>query len=166
MLKTIFIGVIALVVAALMAFVLIGRERSWEIIAGSPDRGFYDFATAARSPTENDALACGPGLCGNPDFEIAPVDGAPETVIAELAARLLAIDSLARRVDDEADPLAARFVTYSPLMRFPDVIHLRTTRLADGRTGIMAYARAQLGQKDFRKNRARLETLLETLPDS
>lgn len=165
MLKFLFI-VIALVVAVLATFVLGGREQSWEVIAGSPDRGDYDFARARRSSSGNDALACSPGLCENPDFEIEPVDVEPEVAIATLTEQLLANDPLARRVDDGADQLAVRFITYSPVMRFPDVIHLRTTRLADGLTGVMAYARAQLGKSDFGKNRARLEDLLATLSDS
>ncbi|MDP3525315.1 MAG: DUF1499 domain-containing protein, partial [Hoeflea sp.] len=128
-------------------------------IAGSPDRGQHDFSAGARSPSPNDALACSPGLCENPDFELAPVDDAPPAAIERLAQRLLAGDSLARRVDDRTDPARARFVTHSPLMRFPDVIHLEARALPDGRTGLMAYAAAQLGSSDMGKNRARLEAL-------
>ena len=45
-------------------------------------------------------------------------------------------------------------------MRFPDVIHLEARPMPDGRTGIMAYAAAQIGKSDLGKNRARLEALL------
>jgi uncharacterized protein (DUF1499 family) len=160
MLNTIVWAFLALIAIAILAFVLIGRERSWEMIAGSPDRGHYDFAVGARSPSGNDALACSPGLCESADFDIAPFEDAPEIAIERLAQRLLASDPLAHRVDDGTDAAKARFVTYSPVMRFPDVIHLQAIRMSDGRTGVMAYARAQLGRKDFGKNRARLEALL------
>lgn len=159
MLKSIILGVIILIGAAIAAFILIGRERSWELLAGLPDRGPHDFAANRRSPTPNDALACSPGLCADPDFEIAPVDDAPAIAIERLSLRLVATDPLARRVDDRKDPTKARFVTYSPLMRFPDVIHLEARPLPDGRTGLMAYARAQLGSGDRGKNRERLEAL-------
>ncbi len=159
MLKTIFLGIIVLVGAAVAAFVIIGRERSWELLAGSPDRGPRNFSTDQRSPTPNDALACSPGLCTEPDFEIAPVDDAPAIAIERLSQRLTNNDALARRVDDRKNPTKARFVTYSPLMRFPDMIHLEAKAMPDGRTGIMAYAHAQLGGKDMGKNRARLEAL-------
>ena len=161
MLKTILLGVVALIGIAVLAFVLIGRERCWELIAGPADGGQYDFAAGKRSPTANDALACSPGLCNDPDFTIAPVNEAPAAVIEQLSQRLADTDPQSGRVDDGSDPTRARFVTYSAVMRFPDVIHLEAVTMADGRTGLMAYSRAQLGKSDFGKNRARLESLLE-----
>lgn len=159
MLKTVLLCALLLVGAAIAAFILTGRERSWELVAGSPDRGPRDFSTAQRSPTNNDALACSTGLCTEPDFEITPFDDAPAIAIERLSQRLLASDPLARRVDDRKDTNKARFVTYSPLMRFPDVIHLEARAMPHGRTGIMAYARAQLGKSDLGKNRDRLKAL-------
>jgi uncharacterized protein (DUF1499 family) len=161
MLKTILWSAAALVCAALVGLALIGRERSWALIAGSPDRGQYDFDAGRRSPTDNDALVCSPGLCANADFEIGPLDEAPAAAIERLAQALSASDPLARRVDDRSDPMKARFVTYSPMFRFPDVIHLEARILPDGRTGLMAYSAAQLGKEDMGKNRQRLEALLQ-----
>lgn len=162
MLKTIILCALLLLGAVIAAFVLYGRERSWELVAGSPDLGQHDFSNSSRSPTDNDALACSSGLCAGPDFEIPPFDDAPAIAIERLSQRLMMTDSLARRVDDRKDARRARFVTYSPLMRFPDVIHLEARPLPDGRTGIMAYARAQLGTSDMGKNRERLRMLFRT----
>jgi len=159
MLKTILLSLIALVGVTLIAFLLTGRERSWELIAGSPDTGPRDFSAGQRSSTANDALACSPGLCSEPDFEIAAIDEAPAIAIERLSQQLITSDPLARRIDDRKDPAKARFVTYSPLMRFPDILHLEARSMADGRTGLMAYAGAQLGKSDLGKNRARLEAL-------
>ena len=163
MLKIVLSCVLLLAGVSIAAFILIGRERSWELIAGSPDTGQYDFDTAQRSATSNDALACSPGLCTDPDFEIGAFDDAPAIAIERLSQRLLASDPLARRVDDRKNPAKARFVTHSPLMRFPDVIHLEARAMPDGRTGIMAYAKAQLGKSDMGKNRDRLKALLGKL---
>lgn len=160
MFKTILLGLIILIGAAVAAFIFIGRERSWELIAGSPDQGQRDFSINQRSATSNDALACSPGLCTEPDFEVTPFDDAPAIAIERLSQRLMASDPLARRVDDRKDPAKARFVTYSPLIRFPDMIHLEARPMPGGNTGIMAYAGAQLGKSDLGKNRARLEALL------
>ncbi|WP_420406990.1 DUF1499 domain-containing protein [Hoeflea sp.] len=160
MLKTILLSLGAALAAILVLFfVVIGRERTWELVAGSPDPEPYDFASARRSPTNNDALACSEGLCAEPDFTIAAFEEPVEAVIEGFAQKLLSADSLARRIDDRNDPTRARFVTYSPLMRFPDTIDLAAQKLPDGRTGVMAYARAQLGREDFGKNRLRLEAL-------
>jgi len=161
MIKTILWGAAALIGVIVLAFVLVGRERSWELIAGSPDQGQYDFAAAQRSATPNDALACSPGLCAKPDFILEPVDDEPAAAIATLVQKLLASDKLARRVDDGSNPAIARLVAYSATMRFPDVIHLEARPLADGRTGLLAYSAAQLGKSDFGVNRARLEALFD-----
>jgi len=160
MLKTVLLSALLLVTAAIVAFILIGRERSWELIAGSPDTGPRDFGTAQRSATNNDALACSPGLCTEADFEITPSEDAPEITIERLSQRLLASDPLARRVDDRKNTAKARFVTYSPLMRFPDMIHLEARAMPDGRTGIMAYAKAHMGKSDMGKNLDRLKALV------
>jgi uncharacterized protein (DUF1499 family) len=160
MFKTILWIFVALVaIASVLFFYVIGPEKSWEMMAGSPDRGPYDFTAAERSSTANDALACTEGLCENPDFLIAAFDDAPEIAIERLSQRLLSSDELARRVDDRSNPAKARFVTHSPIMRFPDMIHLEARPLPNGRTGIMAYAQAQLGTDDLGKNRERLEAL-------
>jgi hypothetical protein len=162
MLKTLLLSLVALMaIVSLLFFVVIGREKSWEMIAGSPDSGPYDFSVAERSPSGNDALACTEGLCENPDFMIPAFDDAPEIAIERLAQRLLSSDGLARRVDDRSNPSRARFVTYSPTMRFPDMIHLEARPLPNGQTGIMAYAKAQLGAEDFGKNLARLKALFQ-----
>ncbi|EDQ31467.1 hypothetical protein HPDFL43_13697 [Hoeflea phototrophica DFL-43] len=160
MLKTILLSILMLIaIASVLFFYVIGPEKSWEKMAGPPDRGPYDFTTAPRSSTANDALACTEGLYENPDFLIAPFDDAPEIVIERLSQRLLASDELARRVDDRSNPAKARFVTHSPIMRFPDMIHIEARPLPNGRTGVMAYAKAQLGTNDLGKNRERLEAL-------
>lgn len=160
MFKTLLLSILVLIaIASMIFFYVIGPERSWEMMAGSPDRGPYDFTTASRSTTSNDSLACSEGLCENPDFLIAPFDDAPEIVIERLSQRLLSNDKLARRVDDRSNPAKARFVTHSPIMRFPDMIHIEARPLPNGRTGVMAYAQAQLGTDDLGKNRERLEAL-------
>lgn len=153
---------ILIVIAALgaVAFVAYGRERTWALLTGPNDQGAYDFARAPRRPTGNDALACTPGLCRSPDMSLPAYDTAPAPLIERLAAHLEATDRLARRVDDGSDPDYARFVTFSPVMRFPDGIDMRAVRLDDGRTGLEIYSRAKLGSKDFGKNRQRVERLM------
>jgi Protein of unknown function (DUF1499) len=150
----------AIAVAA-AAFFLYGPERVWVRIAGDPDLGPYDFATAPRSPDPNDALACTPGTCGGkPDFELAAQDEAPEALIGRFAMTIAHDFPQAVRVDDRKNPRQLRYVTYSPLMRYPDTTTVEAAPLPDGRTGLRAYAKAQLGSGDFGMNRKRLETWL------
>ena len=160
MIKSIALALLAIIVLMILAFLFIGRERTWELLAGKPDREQYDFGTARRSAVPNDALVCSPELCENPDLIIEPRAGDPADILTELGHKLKALDPNARRLDTDKDKLKARYVTYTRWMRFPDVIHLEAVPLADGMTGIMAYSRSQLGKNDFGTNRSRLENLL------
>ena len=68
-----------------------------------------------------------------------------------------------RRVDDGSDPARARYVTRTPLMKFPDTNTFEAVTLENGRTGLVAYAAAQLGYSDGGNNRKRLEAVMERL---
>lgn len=151
---------VALVLLIAAFFVIHGRERTWALLTGPNDPGSYDFSAAARRPTGNDALACSPGMCARPDWTLPEYHVGPAVLISRLAATLEAGDRLARRVDDGSDADYARFVTFSPVMRFPDAIDMRAAALPDGATGVEIYARAKLGRSDFGKNRKRIEHLM------
>ncbi|PWV97634.1 uncharacterized protein (DUF1499 family) [Hoeflea marina] len=161
MFKSIALALLAIVALLILAVLFIGRERTWVLLAGSPDREQFDFGAGRRSAVPNDALACSQDLCDNPDIIVDPRSGEPADVLSELGRRLKTLDPHARRLDTDKDQLKARYVTYTRWMRFPDVIHFEAVPLADGMTGIMAYSRSQLGNNDFGKNRARLEQLLK-----
>ena len=153
--------VLALTVLAGIFFVVTGREKNWERIAGSPDRGRLDFANLKRSATANDAIACTDGLRDDCDFTIPIYDEPQQQLSDRLAARIEAVDPLARRVDDGSAPDHLRYVTYSPNMRFPDLINIEIVPLQNGRQGILAHARAQLGRRGFSANRQRLESIFK-----
>lgn len=150
---------------AAIGFVGYGRERTWEQLAGSPDPGRYDFQTAPRRKTPNDALACSPGLCAAADWALPTYAVTPADLVTQAAQTLMRNDPLARRVDDGADPAYARFVTFSQLMRFPDAIDIAAEPVpgTPGRSGLKIYARAQLGRSDLGKNRKRIENLIASL---
>ena len=149
--------IVALPVLAGILFIGIGRERTWELIAGSADRGRLDLRNLERSPTANDALACTAGLRDDCDFVLPAFTRQPAQLSQQIAARIEKSDALARRVDDGSAPEHLRYVAYSPTMRFPDLVNIEIVPLPGGGYGVLAYARAQLGKKDFGANRARLE---------
>ncbi|WP_419906180.1 DUF1499 domain-containing protein [Hoeflea sp.] len=153
----------AIILCAAIFFFVFGREKTWMRVAGPPDRGRLNLIEIRRSPTANDALACTKGLREDCDFELPSFDESPERIMDRLAARIESSDALARRVDDGADPKHLRFVTYSPTMRFPDLVSIELVDMADSRTGMIAYARAQLGRLDFGANQQRLRLYLKDL---
>ena len=159
--------VIYIVLAILVAVVLVfafDRHAFWARIAGPADLGRYDFDNAPRSRTPNDALACTPGLCGSePDIEVGESSETPAALVAAIIRRVAQGSRPFERVDDGRDPGYARFVVRSPLMRFPDTVDIEAVELANGRTGLRAYARAQLGKSDVGNNRKRLEAIVSRI---
>ncbi|MBZ0161453.1 MAG: DUF1499 domain-containing protein [Notoacmeibacter sp.] len=154
-------GAVALVMLVMAGGFAFGWENVWERIAGPADRGAYDFAKGKRRRTPNDALACTPGACsGSPDLALPEYQQTPAELTGAIVAHIAATDPTAERVDDGTNPAYARFVARSRLMRFPDTVDIEAVVLDDGRTGLRAYGRAQLGRSDHGVNRARLEAWL------
>lgn len=157
-------GAVALVLLAAAGGFAIGWETVWERLAGPADRGAYDFAKGKRRRTPNDALACTPGACtGTPDLALPAFQQTPDELMAAVNGHIARIDPDAERVDDGTRPAYARYVARTRLMRYPDTVDIEAVVLEDGRTGLRAYGRAQLGRRDRGVNRARLKAWL-TLP--
>jgi len=156
---------VLVLIAALFAY---DRDRFWERLAGNPDLGMVDFASLARGPKPNEALACPPGHCPNyKDAMPAPVFNIEAPRIARVLADDLAMLERTTRVDDESDPLRFRYVTRTPLMHYPDTVNIEIIPLAsvDGepRSSIAIHSRAKLGYSDLGMNRARIEKWLSRL---
>ncbi len=157
-----FVGLLLLIVAlaivATGAFLLIGREQTWQMVAGDPDLGPFDLAAPQRAGRPNDALLCSPGLCDGvkTDGELPVYAMTPEALIAALGTAIETQPERKERVDDGADRRALRYVTWTDTMRFPDTNQFLAVDLGDGTSGLVAYARAQVGYSDAGNNRARL----------
>lgn len=151
---------LALIVGVAFAgFFIYGRENTWQVIAGNPDQGPFDLTALVRSDRPNDALLCSPGLCND-----VAVDGAlpvytmtPDALMAALRIAIEVQPDFKQRVDDGTSPTALRYVTWTDMMRFPDTSQFQIVDLGDGQTGLIAYARAQVGYSDQGNNRSRLE---------
>ncbi len=164
-LAILLVAVFALAIAA-TAFVVIGREATWRRLAGDPDLGPFDLANPVRSTRPHDALLCSPGLCAGvrTDGALPIYDLPPAALIARLDQAVIAdTATIKQRVDDRIDPAALRYVTWTGTMRFPDTNQFLAVALPDGRTGLVAYARAQLGESDLGNNLKRLKRWTGTL---
>lgn len=155
----IILTLVIVIAVAGAAFLLYGRQTQWATIAGEPDTGPYDFSALTRSASPNDALLCSPGLCEGltVDGPLPVFEMTPDALIAALQAAIEAQPDRKERVDGATDPLGLRYVTWTETLRFPDTSQFLAVDLGDGRTGLIAYARAGLGQSDMGNNRARLE---------
>ena len=155
-------GIIVVLVAA---FFIVGPANVWRRLAGDPDLGQFDRAAPARSGRPNDALMCTPGLCGGVkiDRELPVYDIEPAALIDRIEAALKGTGETARRVDDGSDPARLRHVTWTSGLGFPDTNSFEAVKLPDGGTGLVAYARAQLGYSDNGNNKRRLNGIVEAI---
>ncbi len=151
------------VVLMAVVFVAYGREKTWERLAGPADRGQVDLRTVIRRETPNDALAGTVGLRADAEIILPVYAQSAETLLQRFADNIAAVDPLARRIDDGSDGRHMRFVTYSPVLRFPDIVVVQAVDLEQGQTGLLVYAAAQLGRYDFGANRRRLERYLSVI---
>lgn len=156
---------VAAIAAAGIAFVAYGRAETWALFFGDPDLGPFNRFAPARSPYPNDALFCTPGLCDGVavDATLPEYDQLPEILISRVDAAMLSLGVPLLRVDDGVNPARARYVTFTPLLRFPDTTSFEAVLLEDGRTGLIAYARSQIGRYDQGVNRTRLGKIAEKL---
>lgn len=162
---TITFAVLVALGVALLFFITYGRAESWALVFGNPDLGSFDRAAPRRASHPNDALLCTPVLCDGVavDVELPDYAGPPERLIAGIDEAMRASGEIYRRVDDTSDPSQARYVTWTPLMRFPDTSSFEAVPLDNGRVGLVAYGRAQIGYSDRGVNRRRLERILGRL---
>lgn len=157
----VLLSIAGLCLVVALFFFIYGREKSWELVAGSPDLGAYDFDRAKRRSTPNDALLCTPPLCGDAvDGALPEYEEAPAVLIARLDEQISQSSEPVKRVDGGSDPHRLRYVVHTPTMRYPDTVDIEAVALDGGKTGLRAYGRAKIGRKDFGNNLKRLKTWL------
>jgi len=162
---TILFAVLVAFAVAILVFFAYGRADTWALVFGNPDLGPFDRSAPKRASRPNDALLCTPGLCEGVavDIELPDYPGPPARLIAEIDEAIRVSEEISRRVDDTSDPAQARYVTWTPLMRFPDTSSFQAVPLDNGRVGLVAYGRAQIGYSDGGVNRRRLEWIVSRL---
>lgn len=123
----------------------------------APEKG-DDPLTVAPPNKPNWALAAtaGVGVAAEPTLQAPVLSGAPDAVVARIAA-FAAAEPRVARIDDGADPAYAAFIQRSALIGFPDVVSLRAVALADGGVGLALYSRSVYGHSDLGVNKARAE---------
>lgn len=154
------------IIAAAITFAIVGKKNVWERLAGPADLGPFQIETLQRSKTPKDGLICSPELCGSlrADAGVRKVfDQTPAQLIAQIEDALQSMDLDYVVVSDGADPTTLRFVTWTKIWGFPDTNQFWAMELPDGKTGLIAYARAQLGQSDLGNNRKRLLSIVDSL---
>jgi len=128
------------------------------------DIGPVDWATLTRRRTPNDALICQVEHCpgAKPDRESKTYPMTPGELLARLKTTALAEANVVEQSCEPNCAASARFIQYTPLMRFPDTIDVEVFPTGAGST-LAIYSRSLLGRRDFGVNRARIERWLGAL---
>lgn len=167
-------GVVALV--AITVGGLLAGARVWD----RPGTGFYwkvaevahmagdlgptDFAHVQRRPYGNDALVCPEVLCPGLKAKVVPkVYPLPAKDLIERVRRISVSEPGSGEMTCGTCDVSARFVEYSSILRFPDVIDVRAVPVGDKAATIALYSRSVVGYGDLGINEARLKRWLAAL---
>ena len=163
---TIFTALTLICVLGAIASLIYGREIRWRLMAGNPDKGAIELQSIERSKHPNDALLCTSPLCksGTKVDKILPAyELSAGEIIQSIDRQIRESGSLYERFDDQSDTTRARYVIWSKVMRYPDTMQFQAITLENGKTGLIAYGRAQVGGYDFGSNFKRLVELTKVL---
>ncbi|MEL6202709.1 MAG: DUF1499 domain-containing protein [Pseudomonadota bacterium] len=152
------IAVAAVIVGALIA--IIGPANIWQKLYGNPDLGPFDLATLTRSERPHDALLCTPGTCTSSiktDGDLPIFDEKPSVLLERLAKHIETQEGTRQSVNNDAASGSIRYVTRTAWLKFPDTTQFWAVPMADGKTGLVAYSRSQVGHSDLGANLKRLK---------
>jgi uncharacterized protein (DUF1499 family) len=158
----VIVAAVAIAVAAVGAFFIVGPERTW-VLVGPADLGPVTFDTLRRRKSPNDSLACPPGVCVAKSDIVPPVFAVSADDLRVAFGKAVATEERIEQVASEDGGLTQRYIQRTKLMRFPDTIVVRFLDLGEGRSTLALYSRSQLGESDLGVNRARLTRWLDKL---
>ena len=142
------------------------RDPLWRAIGGAPDQGPINFQELSPPEKPNSALACRPNYCGTREADIpSPVYDLSPKRLAQIFTERMDERPRVERVDDQTDPLYARYIVRTKWMRFPDTVNIRFLATADGKATLAIFSSSLLGHSDLGKNESRLRNWLQNLDD-
>ncbi|MEM1039124.1 MAG: DUF1499 domain-containing protein [Pseudomonadota bacterium] len=154
---------IAVGAVAFGAAAMFGFEKIWRM-GGPADLGPVVWEGLSKGPKPNQGLVCPKGLCKQADMDMeSPVYAVDAARLKDAILKTASAEPGIVRVDGETNENELRFVTYSPLMRFPDTTRVRIIPIDETSSTLAMYAQAQVGQTDFGANLARLKRWLRKL---
>ena len=165
------------VVLVLAVIATIGAGRLWpDPIDGvyaraaalarmSGDSGAIDFPLLLRRATPNQALVCPERLCQKAKSDVlAPVFPVPADELLKRVQRVVESEPNSDTLKCAADcGLSARYVEYSPLFRFPDIIDVEVVSAGAKASTLAIYSRSVFGYWDFDVNKSRVDRWLAAL---
>jgi uncharacterized protein (DUF1499 family) len=160
-------SVLAIVVIGVLlgaAFVLYGREKSWEVMFGPPYLGPVEFATLQKASRPNQVLLCPVDVCKaeTPDM-MPPVYAVAVDKLRDVFRQIIDREAHAVQVAADAATQTERYVIRTHWMRFPDTVCVKFIDLGNHTSTLAIYGQAQIGYSDRGVNQERVERWLDAL---
>lgn len=129
------------------------------------DSGGLDFVSLERRQTPNQALVCPERLCQKARSDVlAPVFPVAAGELLRRVQRVVDSEPNSAALGCSGDcALAARYVEYSSLFRFPDVVDVQVVSAGAKASTLAIYSRSVFGYWDFEVNKARVDRWLAAL---
>lgn len=160
-----FIKILAIATLCLIITIaLYGPHKFLEQLWGNPDMGYVEIKSLSPIKKPNTALACPINYCKERSADIST--GTYAKTVEKLREEIIdyfSKDKDAKIVGDHKDRLSMRFVTYSPVMRFPDTIQVQLITIDKNTSTLAIFARAKIGRNDFGANKTRIENILAAI---
>ena len=163
LLQLVALGALIVIILALGATAVIGRERALALVFGPAEPTPIDFKTLTRHRRPNQFLMCPKGLCSAAIDVVSPVFDVPATQLRNVGVAVMAQQPRIQQVAADETALQYDFVQRSRLVRFPDLITVRFIPLPATQSTFAVYSRSHIGYSDRGVNRRRIESWLTAL---
>lgn len=156
--------ILSVVILAILAFGIYGREKTWLLFFGNADLGAIDFKNFTPSKKPNHALFCPIDYCPNAKRSSpSPVFDIPANELKNKLLSLILSEQNIQQVASDDDNLEYRFVQHTPVMRYPDTIRVKFISLTDQKSTLAIFSESQVGQSDMGVNYKRVNGWMDVL---
>lgn len=159
----VFLAIVAVIVAGLIATAVIGRESMLGLVFGPVEARAVDFATLRKTDRPNQFLACPLDVCAETPDMVAPVYEMSATDLRDRWLAMLAEQPRVEQLGADETNLHYDFRQRTELMRFPDTITVRFIPLGDMQSTLAVYSRSHYGYSDWGVNQQRVTAWLDAL---
>lgn len=156
-------AIVSLIVLLPLLVVVLGREKSLEVVFGTLEVTPVDFATLQLSPKPNQFLVCPPGYCAAKPHMLSPTFDGSADDLRQRWMKMLAAQPRIESGAADGEALQYDYIQRTEAMHYPDSITVRFIALTENSSTLAIYSRSHYGRSDFGVNEARIRAWLAAL---
>ncbi|MBT3371740.1 MAG: DUF1499 domain-containing protein [Rhodospirillaceae bacterium] len=156
-------AIVALIVLLALLVIVMGREKSLQVVFGAYEVKPVAFANLELTPKSNQFLVCPPGFCAATPHMLSPTFAGPADALQRRWMKMLAAQPRIEHGAADEAALQYDYIQRSGLMNFPDSITVRFIPLTPDSSSLAIYSRSHYGRSDFGVNESRIRAWLGAL---